>query len=319
MPVYLYYGDESYLLNREVKQLRQKVVNPAMAALSHKVLKNPHLGTLMEAVGTVSFNLGGDTLIEVQDWQYLEKAASDSDKKIMEDLKSILESVEPTKHVLFSNKKIDRKIAFPKWLSGNKAVTLRECKKLEFWKTDEAAQLILQDAKRQGIELAPKAAVLLVETIGIDLQLLMSEVEKLSIYALGRTIQPEDVAKLSNHNENTFQMLSNWVNNRQRSEVFKILDELLLKQHPIQLFALMQTYVNNAFRLRLWQKMGVHDGEMAERLKKHPFKIKKDLQEFAQVPIDRLANLKEKLVDLEHKMKTGQIDDRLAIEVLLAS
>src|SRR5688572_18433932 len=137
MPIYLFYGDESYLLNREVKQLRNQVVSPTLVALSHKVLKNPTIGDVLEAVGTVSFALGGDTLIEVRDFTFLQKAASSgADKQMLEELKALLTTIEPTKHLLFVNAKVDRKVAFAKWLTSQKDLSLRECKKLEFWKTD---------------------------------------------------------------------------------------------------------------------------------------------------------------------------------------
>lgn len=319
MPLYLYYGDEPYLLKRELKQLRETLVDPAMAALSHKVIQKPSLGEVLEHVGTVSFSLGGNTLIEFHEFSPLEKAVSDGDKKLLETLKGLLESVEATKHVLFVNTRVDRKVGFAKWLSGNKSVQVRDFKKLEFWKTDEAAQLIIQDAKRRGIAIAPQAALMLVEGMGTDLQPLMMEVEKLSLYATGRAITVQDVATLSNHNDNTFQMLSDWVNNRQRGEVYKTLDEILLRDHPIRLFGLVQTYLNNAYRLKLWQQLGIPEAAMAERTKKHPFKVKKDLQEFAAVPLQRLAMLKEKAVDLEWKYKTGQLPDRLALDILIGA
>jgi DNA polymerase-3 subunit delta len=320
MPIYLLYGDETYLLNKEIKSLREKVINPEMAALSHKILRNPSIPELMEAIGTVSFNLWGETLIEIQDFQPLEKAINqESDKKLLEEAKALLETVNEQKHLLFINKKIDRKVSFAKWFTSQKQMTIREFKKLEFWKTDEAAQLLIQDAKHQGIQLTVQAANLLVETMGVDLQPLVNEVQKLFIYTAGRAIGPEDVKALSNHNDNTFTMLNDWIHGRNRSEVYQILEEILLKQHPVQLFGVAQSYLNNIFRLKLWQNLGYSEGEMADRLKKHPFKVKKDLADFASVPLQRLSHLKELILELEWKSKTGQLNDRIAFEILMGA
>jgi DNA polymerase III subunit delta len=97
------------------------------------------------------------------------------------------------------------------------------------------------------------------------------------------------------------------------------LDELLLRQHPVQLFALAQSYLNNAFRLRLWQKLGISEAQMADRLKKHPFKVKKDLAEVATIPFKRLTYLKDQAITLEWQTKTGQVNDRLAFEMLMGA
>ena len=321
MPVSLFVGEEEYLLQQALRQLRTELVNPDFAGLSHKILTNPDIHEVVEAAGAVTFNLGGGvTLIEVHDFAFLAKAAGNSaDEKQLEELKTILTSMDDSKHVLFLGKKINRTIKFPKWLAAQKFVTFKEFKPLEFWKTDEAVSILMMEAKRQNIPLTPQAANTLVEHYGVGLQPLINELQKLSVYAAGQPITPQDVNTLSNHDDNAFPMLADWVRGQNRAHVYKVLDEILLRQHPVQLFALMETYINNLFQLRLWQKLGYSQAQMAERTKKHPFRIKKDLEEFANVPLPRLQKLKEQTVDLEWKSKSGQLDARLALEMLLGS
>ncbi len=322
MTVSLYYGDEEYLLQQEVKRLRESVINPQMGSLGHKLLESPSIGEVLEAVGAVCFNLGGKTLVEIQNFPFLNKAASASaDEKQIADLMELLENHDETKHILFVSAKINRSIKFPKWLTANKklALDLRECKTLAFWQADEAIQRLIQESKRRGIQIEPKAAALLVEHQGVSLLPLMTEIEKLSVYAAGRAITAADVATLSNHNENTFHMLADWLHNRNRAEVFHTLDELLLRQYPIQLFALTQSWLGNIFQLRYWQQRGLSEAQMAEMTKKHPFKVKKDLQEFGRVPFERLEKLRAKTLEMEWKAKTGELNAKLAFELLMGS
>ncbi len=322
MAISLYYGDEQYLLQQEVKRLRSSVVNPEMGSLGHKVLDSPSIGEVLEAVGAVCFNLGGKTLVEIQEFPFLSKAASASaDEKQLAELMTLLETHDEGKHILFVSGKINRSIKFPKWLTGHKTLglDLKEFKTPAFYQTDEAVQRLLQEAKRRNIGLEPKAAALLVEHQGVSMLPLMTEIEKLSIYAANRTITAQDVAVLSNHNENTFQMLADWLHNRNRAEVFHTLDELLLRQHPVQLFGLTQTWLGGIFQLRYWQQKGVSEAQMAEMSKKHPYKIKKDLQEFGKIPFARLETLRGKLLDMEYKSKTGELNAKIALEMLMGS
>jgi len=322
MTVSLYYGDEEYLLQQEVKRLRASVINPQMGSLGHKLLESPSIGEVLEAVGAVCFNLGGKTLVEIQNFPFLNKAASASaDEKQLAELMDLLGNHDDAKHILFVSVKINRSIKFPKWLTSNKklALDLRECKTLAFWQADEAIQRVMQESKRRGIQIEPKAAALLVEHQGVSLLPLMTEIEKLSVYAAGRTITAADVATLSNHNENTFHMLADWLHNRNRAEVFHTLDELLLRQYPIQLFALTQSWLGNIFQLRYWQQRGLSESQMAEMTKKHPFKVKKDLQEFGRVPFERLEKLRAKTLEMEWKAKTGELNAKLAFELLMGS
>jgi DNA polymerase-3 subunit delta len=322
MTISLYYGDEEYLLHQEVRRLRESVINPQMGSLGHKHLESPSIGEVLEAIGAVCFNLGGKTLIEIEDFAFLSKAASASaDEKQLAELMELLENHDDTKHILFVSPKINRSIKFPKWLTSNKklGLDLKECKTLSFWQTDEAIQRVMQECRRRGIQLEPKAAALLVEHQGVSMLPLMTEIEKLSVYAAERPITAADVATLSNHNENTFQMLADWLHNRNRADVFHTLDELLLRQHPVQLFALTQSWLGNLFQLRYWRERGLSEAQMAEMTKKHPYKIKKDLQEFGRVPFARLEMLRAQVLDLEWKAKTGELNPKLALELLMGS
>lgn len=321
MSISLYYGDETYLLNQEVKRLREAVINPQMGSLGHKILEKPDIGQVLEAVGAMCFNLGGKTLIELHEFPFLAKAASGADEKQLADLMALLENHDETKHILFVSEKINRTIKFPKWLTSQKSlqIDLKEFKTLNFWQTDEAVQRVMQECRRREIQLAPQAAALLVEHQGVSMLPLMTEVEKLSVYAAGRAITVQDVSTLSNHNENTFQMLADWLHNRNRAEVFRTLEELLLRQHPVQLFALVQGWLGGLFQLRYWQQQGLSEAQMAELSKKHPYKIKKDLQEHSRVPFERLNRLRTQTLELEFKAKTGDLNPRVALEVLMGS
>ncbi|WP_373532191.1 DNA polymerase III subunit delta [Vampirovibrio sp.] len=321
MTISLYYGDEEYLLRQEVNRLREAVINPQMGSLGHKRLETPSIGEVLEAIGSICFNMGGKTLIEIQDFPFLSKAASGADEKQLAELMALLENHDEHKHILFVSTKINRSIKFPKWLTAHKqlGLDLKECKTLAFYQADEATQRVIMEAKRRGIQIEPKAAALLVEHQGVSLLPLMTEVEKLSVYAANRTITAQDVAILSNHNENTFHMLADWLQGRNRAEVFHTLDELLLRQHPVQLFGLAQSWLGNIFQLRYWQQKGISEAQMAEMTKKHPFKIKKDLQEFGKVPFARLEKLRGQLLTLEYQSKTGELNAKIALEMLMGS
>lgn len=322
MTISLYYGDEEYLLQQAVKSLRQSVINPQMGSLGHKVLVNPDIGEVLEAVGAVCFNLGGKTLIELQDFPFLHKAASDSaDERQLAELMELLENHDEGKHILFVNAKVNKTVKFAKWLTGHKTLKpdIKECKTLAFWQTDEAMQHVMQACRQQSIQIDPKAAALLIEHLGVSILPLMTEVEKLSIYAAGRAITVQDVNTLSNHNENTFQMLSDWLHRKNRAEVFQTLDEILLRQHPVPIFALIQGWLGNIYRMRYLSQRGISPAEIAQQLNKKPFSIQKDMQKYGSVPFERINTLRAQALDLEWKAKTGDLNPKLALEILLGA
>ncbi|MGE0201650.1 MAG: DNA polymerase III subunit delta [Candidatus Melainabacteria bacterium] len=321
----LYYGEEDFLLDSAVNTLRKAVLAPGMESLSHKVLTKPDIHEVIEAIDAVSFNLGGKTLIEIRQWKYLEKAtATTAEDTQLDGLKDSLAALggnpDAPKHVLFVAPKINRSVRFPKWLSSGKVfpIDLKECKPFAFWETDKIVQWLMQETRHRQIQLHPKAALMLVEQVGGNLRQLLNECEKLTIFTAGAPVTEGHVRQLSGHNENLFGLLHDWIRQRNAAERFATLDDILLRQNPVQLFALIQSVVGNLYQIKFWQTQGHHPDQMATALKKHPFKIRKDLEEFAAVPLPRLSELKRQLLALEFQAKTGELPARLALETLLA-
>lgn len=322
MSISLYYGDEEYLLSQEARRLRRSVINPELGGLGYKLLEKPDIGEVLEAIGAVTFSLGGKTLIEIRDFDFLHKAAdSGADEKQLAELCELLAHHDEGKHIFFYSTKVNKTVKFAKWLTSGKNVPLdlKEFKQFPFWKTDDAVQAVLQECRKQEIAIQPQAVAMLVENLGVSIRPVMSEIEKLAVFAGNRPVTPADVQILSSHNENTFQMLGDWLHDRERAEVFATLDELFLRQHPMQLFGLAQSWLGGIFQMRYWQQMGLSDQEIADRTKKHPFKVKKDLQEFGRIPFRRLERLKSMATELEWKMKTGELEGRLAFEMLMGA
>jgi DNA polymerase III subunit delta len=320
MPVVVYYGEESYLLEQAAERLRQMVVNPAMASLCHRVYTKPSLATVLEAVGSVSLALGGQTLVEIRDFALLHEASKDAGTDTqLEALKALLENVESTKTVLFLSTKLDGKIRFPKWLSKHSTFTIQKFESFKFWETDKVVGFLLHHAKGSGISLTEEAAELLVNNMGTDLRLLLGEVEKLSLYAQNRPITRDDVLLVSSHSDNLFQLINRWILGEKPQPNFTDLSELLLKRHAIEIFATMQTHFNKNFRVVWLNAQGHRPHAIAQQTGQKPYPIENILKQFRHVPLSRWLRLKSLMVDMEWRAKTGQLDSQLALEILLGA
>jgi len=320
MPVLVYYGEEDYLLEQAVLDVREKTVNPAMASLTHRVLKQPSLAAVLEAAGSVSLALGGNTLIEVRDFPFLHQASKDSATDAqLEELKSLLEQMAPTKTFLWVSAKLDSRLKFPKWLTKNPQFHIQKFEPLSFWQVDKAAQFVLQYAKTRGYVIQPDAAEYLAQSVGCDLRQLSNEVEKLTLFIPDRPIAMADVKAMTPQSDNLFTLARRWILQEAAPQNYADLGEILLNKHPVEIFALLQTYFNNIFRVLYLNRTGASASEIAQRTAQKPFTIQKHLQDYSRVSLDRLKTLKKLLVELEWKTKTGQLQGPLALEILLGS
>ncbi len=320
MPVMVFYGDDDFLLEQAIGQLRKRLVNPSLAGLCHRVYRTPSLAMVLEAVGSVSLALGGDTLIEIKDFALLHQAVKDTGTEAqLEELKSLLAGVEPSKTVAFISQKVDGKIKFAKWITHQPDFQIQKFEKLKFWESQKAVDFLCQYAQTHGIALAPPAAEALVESVGCDLRCLVNELEKLALYAHQRTILPDDVQLLSAQSDNLFQVVQRWILQEAPDKNFQELSEILLRRHSIEVLATVQGYFSGLFRCAWLASQGLSPDRIAQRLGQKPFTVKKNLAQFRLVSPQRWRHLKRKLTTLEWQIKTGQLSGPLALEVLLGT
>jgi DNA polymerase III subunit delta len=316
------YGADEFQLERALKSLRDTVVDANFGALGHKVLTNPSLADIIEALSTVAFSLGGRTVIEFHNPACLASAAKDETaQKQLDHIKSLVENPSGATLFVWVATKLDARIGFPKWLLGQKKhVHAEKFEPFKFWQSDEVKRFLAAETKKNNIDIEDDALSELVNSWGVELRLLLNEIEKLAVYALGRCITRQDVLALSHHHETLFRMIDNWLVGRLSGHDLEALEMTLLSQHPVAIFALTQGYLNNLFRPAWYaQRYKMSPEDIAHRTGQKPFSVRKNLDVVRGVPLKRLVALKRKLLECEWKTKTGQLDGKLALELLLAS
>jgi DNA polymerase III delta subunit len=198
-------------------------------------------------------------------------------------------------------------------------VQAQKFEQFKFWETAKASDFLVHYAHSRGLALADDAAELLVQSLGTELRPLINELDKLELIAPAKRITRKEVMALCSHSENLFQVINRWILQQAPDQNYNDLHEVLFKRHPVELFALFQSYFNNIFRTCWLHHQRVPMQTIAEKTGQKPFKIKKDLEQFGRVPLDRWLKLKRLLVELEWKSKTGQVPGQLALEILLGA
>ena len=185
--VQLFINEEDLLCSRHLKNLLGKLV-PAHDkdfALDRVSCREIQLPELLRLLNTTSF-LGGKRTVVASNLEALSKEAA-------EVLGRYLASPNPETNAIFVTTKIDKRTALYKAFARLGEV-------VEFKKPypNRIPEIVGAESKRLGLSLAPGVAQLLVDTAGTDLTLLVTELEKLALYASPRTqLTQEDVAQLT--------------------------------------------------------------------------------------------------------------------------
>lgn len=211
----------------------------------------------------------------------------------------------------------ERKLPGLDALVKNKTITLEalatpDPKTLAGW--------IQQHARERKIALNPDASVVLATFVGPNLRQLDNELEKLSLYALGRAIIAQDVrAMVADASEEKIWNLTDGLGQRSPRAAMHALRELRRDdQEPLALIGVIARQYRLLIQVKACQQQGLYDADaIAGRIGQHPFSVKKALDLTGRFTFDELAEMLERLLEADMAIKTGADKDTV-LDVLVA-
>lgn len=324
--IYILNGDDEFAINEFVGKLQAGLGDPTMADMNTTRLdgRAATLDQLVNAVSAMPF-LASHRLVLVSNPLSLAKARSENAKqKFLDVLARVPES---TQLVLIENDPLtdprDRKKGKIHWLEAwaNAAGERVSLKNIGLPRGPAMAQWIIARAKTLGGQFTPPAAARLADQIGDDPRLADQEIHKLLAYAnYTRPVEPDDVEHLtpSNRQGDIFAMVDA-IANRQGKRAQEMLHLLLSEQDAIQIFGM----VVRQFRLLLLAREiidnGGHEDEAAHVMGVHPYVAEKAFGQARMFSLPTLEAIYHRLLELDEAIKTSQIDDVLALDMLIAS
>lgn len=186
--------------------------------------------------------------------------------------------------------------------------------KLERW--------VVSQFQKQGIQVAPAVAQQLILMVGFDMWQLSSEIDKLATWRA-------DIKKVSTDD------LTLMIKGKIESDMFKTIDALaggqrqtalrLLHQHIAQgekelyILSMFAYQFRNLLKVKDLSQKGESLAGIVKKTKLHPYVAKKSLMQSQRFNINVLKSVYQRILDLDIKIKTGQIEPVEALDGLIFS
>ena len=173
---------------------------------------------------------------------------------------------------------------------------------------------------REGKRITGNTMELFLNMTGDDMENIRMELEKLISFTLGReVITAEDVEAICTVRvtNKIFDMVTAIVNRQTRKAMDLYEDLLTLKEPPMRILFLIARQFNQLLQAKELMGKGMDKGGIASRLKIPPFaagKLMPQARTFSREQILSYVNL---CVETEEAVKTGKLNDRMAVELLL--
>lgn len=305
--VYLLYGEETYL----VRQYKNKL----------KDLLSDEGDTM-----NTSFFEGKDTdpkkLIDLAETMpfFAEHRSIFIDgsgffKKSPEDLAAYMEGIPESTYFIFTETDVDRRSRLYKQVKkhGYAAEFKRQ-------KDSILTQWILGKLNSENKRVTRSVMELFLTKTGSDMETIDRELEKLLCYTMGReVITEQDVEAVCTDSLSgrIFEMVDAIAGKRQRRALELYYDLLALKEPPMRILFLITRQFQTLMHLKELADQGFDYKFMASKAGVPEFAVRKYIGQARKFSSQELRQAVRDGVQAEEDVKTGQMNDRLAVEMFL--
>lgn len=311
MPIYVYWGEDDFAIEKAVSALSDRVLDPLWTSFNYSSFLPDQDDAVIQALNQVmtpSFGAGGRLV-----WLVNTTVCQHCSDNVLAELTRTLPVIPENSFLLLTTRnKPDERLKATKTLKQF-ATEFREFPLIPPWKTELLIQAVNQAAQSLGVKLTPKAAELIAESVGNDTRLLYNEMEKLRLYSAGNN-QPLDVSVITNLIRNTTQnslQLAAAIRTGDTARALTTLNDLINASEPA--LRIVATLIGQ-FRTWVWVKIMMESGERnPEAIAKaaeigNPKRIYFLQQEVKSLSVQQLISTLPLLLELEVSLKQGYSD-----------
>ena len=305
--VYLFTGEEIYLRNQYKKKLQDALISPEDTVnLNYYQGKGISVQELIDQGETMPF-FSEKRLLVVEDSGFFKNASLE--------LAEYLENIPETTYFLFVENEVDKRGRLYKTVKKYGSV-------VEFSRQTEDMLMrwILGILKKEQKNITRSTMELFLEKTGTDMNQIGMELEKLLSYTMGReVITAEDVEAIctSQTVNKIFEMISAMAEKNQRKALDLYYDLLALKEAPMRILYLIARQFNQIMLISELNEQGLGREVIAEKLGIQSFIVRNGIRYARSFSAEQLRYAVETAVQTETDVKTGKLDEKLAVELVI--
>lgn len=306
-PMYLLYGEEEFLKNSYKNRLKEAIVGEDTMNFASFEGKGMDLDEVIRLADTMPF-FAERRMILIENSGFFKGSA--------DELVNFLPSMPDTTCLVFVESQVDKRSRLYK-----KVKELGYAAELGRQDSGQLARWAGGILARENKKITSRTMELFLGMVGDDMENIRMELEKLISYTMGRDViteaDVEAVCTVQVTNK-IFDMVAAIVS-RQTKRAMDLYEDLLtLKEPPMRILFLIARQFNQLLQVKEMMERGMDKGAIASRLKMQPFVVGKTMPQARRFSRDQILSWVKLCVETEEAVKSGRLQDRLAVELLIA-
>lgn len=307
--VYLLYGEETYLVRSYKDQLKRAIIGDDRMNYACFEGKGISLDEVADLAGTLPF-FADRRLILLEDTGLFKAAVSDG-------WVSFVKEIPESCHLIFAEREVDKRGRLYKAVKD-----CGYCVQMQRQSQKDLERWVVNGFWKNGLKITQDALDLFLQKTGDDMENIRMEMDKLSGYCMGKEgITAEDVEEICTQRlENrVFDMTQAVAEGKQKKALELYYDLLALKESEMKILFLIARQMNQLLCVRELMGTGMGKDGIAAKMKLHPFVAGKLIGQARQFTAEQLRSCVEQCVSLEEAVKSGNMNGRIAVEMLLTA
>ncbi len=307
-PVYLLYGEEPYLKNQYKNKLKNAILpDEDLMNFTRYEGKDTDVEQVISQAETMPF-FAAHRLILIEESGFFKTASPR--------LAEYLPKMPQETILIFVENEIDKRGRLYKAVTacGHAAELKRPDERM-------LTNWVLGKIKKEGKQIRQDAFSLFREKTGNDMENIEQELEKLLSYTMDREeITRKDVGTVCSGRteDKVFDMVRAIAMREQKQALDLYYDLLALKKKPMQILSLIARQFNQMLEAADLSSQGYGSEKIASQMGlKSSYIVKRILQQAAHFPEGQLMQAVRDCVEAEEAVKTGKMQDQLAVEILI--
>lgn len=304
---YLLCGEEAYLRNQYKKRLRDALVMEGDTMnYSYYEGKDINPRAVIDMAETLPFFAERRVLMIENSGFFKNKC---------DELADYVAGIPESTCMIFVETEIDKRNRFYKEMKKHGRVV-----EFGIQKDEVLVKWILGMLKKEGKNITRDTLQVFLGKTGSDMQLIKNELDKLAAYTDGRdVITTEDVEQvcITQTTNKIFDMVNAIAEGNQKKALELYEDLLSLKEPPMRILFLIARQFNQLYQLKLLSKEGLPSAEIAKQAGIVPFAMKRYQAQAKSFSEEALRAAVEECVASEEAVKTGAMNDRMSVELLI--
>ena len=304
---YLLYGDEAYL-KQQYKHNLEKALNPDGDTMNfnHYEGKSIDIRQLIDLCETLPF-FADRRVILLEDTGFF--------KNKCEELADYMKELPGYLCMIFVESEVDKRSRMYK--------AVKACGRITEFKGQDEKTLMRWAAGllgKAGKKITQRDMELLLTKTGTDMGHLRMELEKLICYTEGRdVVTGQDIEEIctTQTTNRIFDMVRAVTEKNQERALELYYDLLTLKEPPMRILFLLAKQYRQLLQVKQFGAAGLAQTEMASKLGVPTFAVRNIVSCARAYSISELEQAVRDFVDAEESVKTGRLEDKLSVELLI--